>query len=250
MNVVVDGLLTHYELNGKGKLVLLLHGWGDGIKSWAGLRAALSRGYQVLAVDLPGFGASQAPKEPWNLDNYAHFIKALLGKLELDQPYAAIGHSNGGAVVIRAISLGAVHPQKLVLLAASGVRAQNRPRALVLSSLAKTGKAATIWLPRRHRQALRERLYHAAGSDMLVMPELQQTYKRIIRQDVQADAATITIPTLLVYGADDTATPISHGRRYEKLIKNSRLLMVPDAGHFLHLDRPEQVRDLVEEFLK
>src|SRR4051812_17635719 len=113
--------MTNYQLSGKGKLVLLLHGWGDSAEGLGDLAKRLSRHYQVLVADLPGFGATQAPRDIWDLDNYAEFIESLLIKLELKQPYAVIGHSNGGALAIRAISLGRLKPQKLVLLAASGV---------------------------------------------------------------------------------------------------------------------------------
>ncbi|MGH7193731.1 MAG: alpha/beta fold hydrolase, partial [Candidatus Saccharimonadales bacterium] len=95
MNVVVDNLLTDYSLSGKGRLVLLLHGWGDSSKGLAGLQRRLSDGYEVLALDLPGFGGTQAPADVWNLDDYARFVAAALKKLKLGQPYAVIGHSNG-----------------------------------------------------------------------------------------------------------------------------------------------------------
>lgn len=67
MNIVVDNLLTNYTLSGKGKLVLVLHGWGDSVRGVAGLQKALSADYKVLALDLPGFGGSQAPTSAWDL---------------------------------------------------------------------------------------------------------------------------------------------------------------------------------------
>src|SRR5580700_3237923 len=122
MQVVVDNLLTNCELTGKGKLVLLLHGWGDSLQGLQQLHTQLAKHYRVLSVDMPGFGATEAPKDVWSLDNYSHFVADLIKKLELPSPYAAIGHSNGGAVVIRAVSLGAIAPERIVLLAASGIR--------------------------------------------------------------------------------------------------------------------------------
>jgi pimeloyl-ACP methyl ester carboxylesterase len=249
MQIVVDDLLTNYQLSGSGKLVLLLHGWADSSKGLANLQTQLSKHYQVLAVDLPGFGASQIPKDSWNLDNYARFLGALLQKLALPQPYAVVGHSNGGAIAIRALSLKTIQPQKLVLLAASGVRNQQGLRKRALSAVAKTGNLATIWLPKRYRQRLRSRLYQAAGSDMLVVPELEDTFKQTVAQDVQADAATITIPTLLVYASADQAAPVSYGKRYHQLMPQSRLEIIEGAGHFVHLDEPEKVQKLIEEFL-
>lgn len=250
MQIVVDELLTHYELAGKGKLVVLLHGWGDQSQGLSGLRRRLAGHYRVLSPDLPGFGGSQPPDGVWDLDDYAAFVANLLTKLDLKQPYAVIGHSNGGALAIRAAALGAVRPRKLVLLAASGIRGGQRAKRLTLKIIAKVGDAATLWLPERYRQALRRSLYGAAGSDMLVMPELQETFKRTVRQDVQADAATIELPVLLIYGEDDRAVPLEHGRTYARLMPNSRLAVIKRAGHFLHLDQPAEVETLIEEFLK
>jgi pimeloyl-ACP methyl ester carboxylesterase len=101
VNIVVDDILTFYELTGKGKLLVLLHGWGDSSKGLRLLQTELAKHYKVLAVDLPGFGASEPPKNAWRLDDYANFVAALLAKLKIGSPYAIIGHSNGGAVAIR-----------------------------------------------------------------------------------------------------------------------------------------------------
>jgi pimeloyl-ACP methyl ester carboxylesterase len=250
VNIVVDNLLTNYKLAGKGRLVLLLHGWGDSSAGVAKLQEDLSAGYQVLALDLPGFGGTQAPAAAWDLDDYSRFVAGALEKLELKQPYAVIGHSNGGALAVRAVSMGVLKPRKLVLLAASGVRTNSQAKRLFLKIVAKTGNAATLWMPERYRRGLRKSLYGAAGSDMLVAPHLQVTFKKTVRQDVQGDAASIDTPTLLIYAAEDKAIPLADGRQYRDLIRGSRLEVIPEAGHFLHTDQPEKVAALIREFLK
>ena len=250
MQVVVDGLLTQYDLSGKGKLVVLLHGWGDDMRTFGALKTELSSKFQVLLFDLPGFGGTQPPQEVWDLDNYSLFTKNLLNKLDLKQPYAVIGHSNGGAIAIRAISLKLLHPHKLVLLAAAGVRTGGGARRLILKVIAKTGKAATIWMPAKYRRGLRKSLYGVAGSDMLVVPQLQETFKKSVRQDVQADAASISIPALLIYGAKDRAVPVAYGRRYQQLLGDAKLEVLDASGHFVHHDKPVELSSLVMEFLR
>jgi pimeloyl-ACP methyl ester carboxylesterase len=250
VNVIVDQLLVNYRLTGKGRLILMLHGWGDSAKGLQGLEKSLIDNYQVLNIDLPGFGGSQAPNEPWNLDNYSFFLESLINKLELPQPYGVIGHSNGASIALRAVSLGKLEPKKLVLLAAAGLREGNGLRRFLLMLLAKIGNLATVWLPERYRRSLRSSLYNAAGSDMLVAPELQETFKRTVRQDVKSDAENIKLPTLLIYARNDQATPLENGELYHSLIKDSRLEVIDDAGHFVHLDQPEKVANIVKEFLK
>lgn len=249
MQAVVNDLLTHYELQGTGKLVLFLHGWGDASSGSVALQKELAKNYKVLAPDLPGFGKTQLPPEGWDLDNYASFVGALLDKLDLEQPYAVIGHSNGGAVAVRSIAMDTLKPEKLVLLAASGVRAGKTLRKAMMQTLAKLGNVATIGMPERYRKALRKQLYKSAGSDMMTVESMQDTFKKIIRQDVQAEAAEITQPTLLIFGADDKDVPPHMAERYKQLIKDSRLEMLPNTGHFVHLDKPEQTITLIKEFL-
>lgn len=248
MQVVVNDLLTNYELAGSGQLLLFLHGWGDNSAGSTVLRQRLAQKYQVLAPDLPGFGKTQAPKTAWTLDDYAEFVQTLLHKLDLGQPYAVLGHSNGGAIAIRAIALDTLQPQKLILLAAAGIRSGNTARKVFLQILAKLGNIATIGLPERYRKSLRKQLYRASGSDMLVVENMQDTFKNTVKQDVQADAAEVTQPTLLIFGKTDTAVPPQMGQRYHDLIKGSELHML-SAGHFVHLDQPQQTAQLIEDFL-
>lgn len=250
MQVVVDSLLTHYEKSGHGKkTILLLHGWGDSLATFKQLQTTLAKSYGVISLDLPGFGASQAPKAVWNLNDYATFLSNFLQKIDNSLVYAVVAHSNGGALAIVGISQHKLVADKLVLLAASGIRDRQNMRRFITKIVAKAGKLLTFWLPEHHKQRLRKKLYGTVGSDMLVAPHLVETFKQTVRQDVQADATHLTIPTLLIYGADDTATPPEYGRTYQRLIKGSRLEIVDGAEHFVHHDRPEQVEQLIEGFL-
>lgn len=249
MQIVVDGLMTHYQKQGSGKIVLLLHGWGDRLETFASLLPELGN-YTVVSLDLPGFGTTQEPETTWNLDDYASFLKHFLEKVGTSDVYAVVGHSNGGALAIRALAKNDVAPQKLILLAASGVRDTAKLRRLVIKAIAKTGKVATFWLPQNRRQKLQKKLYGTVGSDMFVTPKLQETFKQTVRQDVQIDAAKLTLPVLLIYGDQDTATPLDPiGNRLHKNITNSRLEIIPGADHFVHQSQPKQVVKLIREFL-
>jgi pimeloyl-ACP methyl ester carboxylesterase len=249
MQIVVDQLLTNYHLAGNGKLVVLVHGWGDSSKSWAALQAELAKQYQVLAFDLPGFGGTQAPTDDWGLDHYALFAAGLVKKLGL-QPYALIGHSNGGAIALRGLSTGTLKASKLVLLASAGIRNQHNGRNRVLRVAAKTTKALIKPLPQRMQRKLRGTAYKKIGSDMLVAEHLQETFKRVVTDDVRADAKHVTIPSLLIYGTQDTATPLRYGELLQAALPHAKLETIAGAGHFVYLDEPVQVLDLIEEFLR
>ena len=248
MQSIVQQLATSYQRHGRGRQLLVLHGWGDDSRSWQVFAKQLSRSYEVVLVDLPGFGGSEAPKSAWGLTEYATFVADFAAKAGL-KPYAILGHSNGGAIALRAAAQRLLLPDKLILLASAGIReSSNRKTALRL--LAKAGKLAAAPLPSRMRQKLRRSLYRAAGSDMLLAEHMQETFKRVVGEDVRADASSVTIPTLLVYGEDDTATPVRYGQLLADCIKGSRLERVPGAGHFLQVDKPELVGQLIREFLQ
>ena len=250
MQVIVDSLLTSYEVHGKGKLVLLLHGWGDSAVGLKKLQADLSKKYKVIALDLPGFGATQPSDSAWGLDDYAYFVSHFLAKIDASDLRAIVGHSNGGAIAIRGMARGWLSADALVLLASSGIRGEYKGRIKVLRMITKAGKALTSPLPKAVKQKLRKKVYATAGSDMLVAEHLQETFKKVVTDDVRADAAHLTLPTLLMYGDKDDATPIAHAMLLHEAIRGSKLEVLPGAGHFVHVDEPEKVAQLIEGFLK
>jgi pimeloyl-ACP methyl ester carboxylesterase len=110
--------------------------------------------------------------------------------------------------------------------------------------MAKLGKAITV-LPglRRLRGRLRQRLYQAAGStDYLYAGPLRQIFLNTINEDLQADAARITVPTKLIWGEYDTEAPVADGRLLAARIPQATLHIIPSAGHFVYVDAPRTSR--------
>lgn len=249
MTIIVDGMSVHYEQRGKGPLLVWLHGWGDSLKTFTGLQSSLT-GYTSLTVDLPGFGASDAPKEAYDLEAYARFLKTFLHKLGTDKPYAVVGHSNGGAIAIKALASGLVEVDRLVLLASSGVRTPYNGRKKAVRLLVKTAKLPTKILPGRAQRAIRRKVYDKLGSDMLVAEHLQETFKNIVSEDMTHEAAMIDCPTLLIYGSQDKATPVDYGQLFERQIEESRLVVIESADHFLHVTHTAAVSREIKDFLK
>jgi pimeloyl-ACP methyl ester carboxylesterase len=250
MQVVVDGLLTNYELSGSGKLVVMIHGWGSDIKSFGSLQRDLSKSYQTLSLDLPGMGDTSQPEDNWNLDDFASFVSNIISKLNLKNPYAIIGHSNGGAIAVKIVSKKLAKPQKLILLASSGVRDKQTAKKKVLATLAKTGKKSLLFLPKGSQDRVKNRLYSSIGSEGLLIPGLEQTFRNIVNEDIQDIARSIKVPTLLIYGESDTSTPPEYGEALASSIEKSKLKIIDGAGHFVQLDQPSRVISLVRRFLK
>lgn len=251
MQVVVNNILTTYYETGSGnKTIVLLHGWADSHKTFSRLQSDLQPKYRAISIDLPGHGGTQSPSDPWGLDEYADFTANLLQKIGADNPYAFIGHSNGGAIAIRGLATGRLKSEKLVLLASAGIRNKQNARKLVLKTIAKTGKVATFALPKSVKSQLRQKLYQAAGSDMLVAEHLEETFKKTVEQDILKDAQGLKIPALLIYGSIDTDTPPEYGQLLHKALRGSKLTILQGSGHFVHHEQAEEVSREILEFLQ
>lgn len=250
MQVIVDHLGTEYKDSGKGKVVLFLHGWGDSQETFKQLRSDLRGQYRVVSLDLPGFGKTEPPRLAWDLDDYAQFVAEFLKKKKIDKTYAIIGHSNGGAIAIRGLSKGYLQAERLVLLASAGVRLRQQKRKLVLKAIAKTGKVVSRPLPESTRDKLRTKLYDVAQSDMLKVRHMEETFRKTVSHDVQADAAKLQVPTLLIYGEQDQDTPPIIGEIFHNKFPNATFEVIGEAGHFIHLEQPEYVYASVKRFLR
>lgn len=250
MNIVIDGLLINYASTGSGKKVLLcLHGWGDSSKTFESLARQLDSDYQIIAPDLPGFGGSETPREPWQLDDFASFAASFAGKLGI-VPYGVIGHSNGGAIAIRALASHKLHAQKLVLLASAGIRRPSSLRNRGFSMLAKPAKLVLKAAPRSTQKRIKQKFYKAIGSDYMVAEHMQQTFRNIVSTDVLEDAKKLQVPAILIYGQDDSSTPPAYGKLFSEAISGSALHVIENTGHFVHQEQVYKVADQVKGFLR
>lgn len=246
MKCIVNGLAVEYEEQGSGAATLMLHGWGDTLHTFDALAGMLPG--RVVRADLPGFGASDAPKSSWTLDDYVHFVKAFIQKLEI-KPDILIGHSLGGRILIKGLSTGTLGARKAVLIASAGVAQRNTFRNASLGFLAKIGRAVTAVPPLTLlRDGLRRYLYQRIGSDYFSAGPLRATFVNIIKEDLSSVAKTVPVPTLIVWGANDATTPLSEGKKLHVLIHASVFRVIPGAGHFVHQEKPREVSGIIREF--
>lgn len=251
MQVIVNDLVVSYSRSGEGPITVLLHGWADSANTFSKLLPLLEPYFTVVSIDLAGFGGSQAPKKAWGLNNYAEHVRDILQKISImpNDITVLLGHSNGGAIAITAIANNYIRPKKLVLLASAGVRTGKTSKKIALIAAAKAGKIATLILPKRQRAKLRKKFYGAVGSDLLVAEHMQESFKKIVKQDVLHLAERLHLPTLLVYGELDTATPVTYGQILQNTIAGSELRVVQNADHFLHQNHADQVAAYIRSFM-
>jgi pimeloyl-ACP methyl ester carboxylesterase len=251
MNIVVDSQMLNYNDIGSGKVIILLHGWGSSLQSFSDVANELAKTYRVISIDFPGFGSSPRPHDDWHVQEYAICLQGFLEKLSL-HPHALIGHSFGGRVVLKSVGKKYIHPAKVVLIGSAGVKPVLTNRQLLLKLSAKIGKKVTS-LPvlNKLQFRLRRQLYKKVGAtDYLKANEMQAIFLNVINEDLKNDAEKITQPGLLIYGEDDHDTPVADAQKLHTAIKNSELIIVPNAGHYVHIDAYKSVIELVKDFLK
>jgi len=252
MNVLVNNIPTHYRDEGNGPVILMLHGWGSDLTSFDSLATWAKDKYRVLRLDLPGFGKTPFTVDgSWRLDDYIKFVTLFLNKLDIDKLDVILGHSMGGRIAMKAVGNNALKPEKVILLASHGL-SEKSTRKTMYKLTAKIGKAATLVLPKRQREKLKRRLYKSAGSDDYInaSEEMKGTFKNLVNEDLKDSAARITKPTLLVYGTEDTTTPLEMGEVFAEQIEGSSLRVIKGAGHYIHVDAFDEVTKAIKEFLK
>lgn len=248
METIVDDLYVRYTSEGEGSLILMLHGWSDTMHTFDAIIRDLS-GYRIMRLDLPGFGASERPKTTWGVEEYARFVLAFCKKLEC-QPDVLVGHSFGGRVIIKGVGEGLLQPKKIILIASAGVARKKTWRNDVLRIVAKIGKAITSVPPlSRVRYQIRKRLYAKIGSDYFAAGSMCDIFLKVIAEDLLQYARKINVPTLLIWGRNDASTPLADGERIHEAIAGSQLIIIDDASHFVHQEKPHEVAALIQSFI-
>lgn len=251
MIIKIDNIDINYIVEGTGAPIILLHGWGGCIDSWYPITEHLKKDFRVYVLDLPGFGKSDRPKEAIGIKDYALLISLFINKLKINNP-VVVGHSFGGSV---AAVLSAFYPQqvlRLVLTEASGIRIKSIKLAFI-QLLAEGGKNLfNLPLLKHFHSVGRNILYNTLlkESDYYSAGDLKEILKKIISEDIRDLIKKINIPTLLIWGKNDKATPLWQGELLHSLIPNSKLVVIPNCGHFAYLENPESFLEEVEKFIK
>lgn len=249
----VDGLRVNYKQAGEGKPLLLLHGWGSSSDSWVKVQQMLGeRGYQVIVPDLPGFGKTPAPSTVWGVEEYAEFANAFAEKVGLTK-FVLAGHSFGGQT---AIQFAVEHPEKLeklILIAAAGVRRTPGVFKKLMVAVAKLVSFLLYLVPFEDlRNNIKNAMYMAIRRRdyMKTQGIMRDVFKKVITQDLTAKFSQIKAPTLLIWGDKDQMTPIQDAHLTQELIPNSKLEIIPGAKHALNFQAPEVLAQKILEFLQ
>ena len=252
MNITINGLNIEYTEQGSGTPVLMLHGWGSTYKFYEKIISALSDRCRVVAVHFPGCGNSETMAEPWNLDDYCDFVLKFMDAVNLKDPIM-IGHSHGGRVILKMTAEKLVNPPKIVLLDSAGLIPKKTVRQkLRLKSFKTIKRVLTLPVIENYSGSLLEKARNHYGSaDYNAAPEvLRKTLVSLVNTDLRDIVHNISCPTLLIWGENDTDTPLESAKILESLIKDAGLCVYENAGHFAFFEQIGKTIAILNSFIK
>jgi pimeloyl-ACP methyl ester carboxylesterase len=234
----IRNIKINYKQYGKGEDVVLLHGWGQNIEMMKPLGDSLADHYRVTIIDLPGFGLSKEPLYAFTIFDYTEVVHELLMELKIDNPIM-MGHSFGGRISIVYASKYKVN--KLVLFGSPCVRHEYKS---IKQSILKALKKVKLFTPlvnfmKKHTGSVDYRNASPMMRDILV---------KTVNQDLSENAKKIKCPTLLIWGENDEAVPVSEAKELDNLLMDSALIILPGT-HYCYLENLNQVVNILYNFI-
>lgn len=241
------GIKLYYFVIGKGKPLLFLPG-GLRVSTYLQNIHMLSTYYQVIALDLPGFGKSSTPDSVWELEDYAHLLSKFLDFLTFPR-VRVVGHSYGGGVGLYLAMRQRVI--RLVVFSPMGVASNHNPVVFFFNVLVT--KSINDFLSMKTNR-MRSFVFNNAISTVTenfsnAKKMAQITYKVLYRQTTQEDLQKIKIPVKLIWGHSDELFPVANGNYLQRYTKKSTLEIVK-GNHDWWTIHPELGVEKVKAFLK
>ncbi|MBR3885765.1 MAG: alpha/beta hydrolase [Clostridia bacterium] len=238
----------HYLKFGNSKrFIVFLHGWGADLNSFLWLKDYFFGEYSLIFLDFDGFGKTGEPKEALNLFDYVLNLKKLLDNFDIEE-ICFVAHSFGGRVAIKYLFYFQFCFKKvnLCLVDSAGIL----PRR-TLSYKLKVSQFKRLKRKALLNDKFKIKLEKFGSSDYKVLsPVMKKTFVNIVNEDLTKFAKFLKCETLIVWGENDKETKPYMARKFNKLIKNSKLVFLKNAGHFSFLEKKEEFIIILDTFLK
>lgn len=247
MGIVVNKMLINYEVTGEGNPVIIMHGWGQNLDIMYSVVKSLGNDYKVYNIDLPGFGESDEPNYEFTIDDYVSFLNEFININKIKKPII-IGHSFGCRIAIK-YAAKSDNVKALILTGAAGLKPKRNARYYVSVYTYKFFKQFKDFPFLKHY--IREMMENSGSVDYRnSSPIMKKVLINAVNEDLVDSVAQIKVPTLLVFGANDTATPVWMGEKMNSLIDGSKLVVYDNAGHYAYLERADLFEKDILKFLK
>jgi len=267
--VEVEGRRLNYVDIGEGDAtpVLFVHGLAGQWQNWLENIPRVAQERRVLALDLPGHGQSEMPREKISIQGYGRAVDAFLEALGVDKVHV-VGNSMGGFVASELAIQFPARVDRLVLVSAAGISNANlyMAPALTVGRIAQTLTTATA---ARHRSMAKRRLTRhvaialVARHPSLLKPDLvweglmkgagkasfPDAFRANLDYDFRDRLPDIEAPTLVVWGEKDSVLSVRDTDEFERMIDDARKVVMEDTGHVPMVERPRAFNEMLLGFL-
>lgn len=250
--IEVFGLKISYSDTGYGKNILILHGWGSRHTSWIEVqRNLVKKGFRVIVPDLPGFGKSEEPINLWGLKEYSEFVREFAKVVNIEK-YAIAGHSFGGRI---AIDYSTRYPEdfkRLILISAAGVVRRRKIRTKILLIFTKIGNFVFSLPALSFARAYVTKIWYTLSGEKdyyRASHMMKAIMQKVLDEELKSYLPNIFVPTLILWGEKDVATPLSDGIIIHENIPKSSLHVFKGMPHALNFKNPDGIAEKIVEFL-
>lgn len=266
--IAVAGMQVHLRDEGPRDdqtPLVLLHGTSSSLHTWEGWTQALKGQKRIIRFDMPAFGLTGPdPDGDYSIENYVAFVTAVLDQLGV-QNFAIAGNSLGGYI---AWATALEHPERvsrLILVDASGYPYKSSSVPLAFR-IARTPVLASLLGPVLPRSIVENSVANVYGDPTKVTPELVDRYydlatrvgnrQALVQRFNQTQPGPLAdrvvelkMPTLIIWGGKDYLIPLEQGKRFNREIAGSQLVVFPELGHVPQEEGPLQTVAVVKTFL-
>ena len=253
MKLNIDDLSVNYTVKGSGDYIFLLHGWGANLELFKNIADIMSEAYTVVSLDFPGYGQSDEPKDAWDILRYAEFVIAFIKHFNCDK-VILLGHSFGGRVIIKMSNIPDLPflIDKIILVDTAGIMPKRTLKYKIKIRIYKTGRFILNMpsIKKLFPDALENYRKKMGSSDYANASEImRRVLVKTVNEDLTPLLENITAPTLLIWGENDTDTPVSDGKLMEQKIPGAGLVVLKGAGHYSFLEQPYAFGRVIKSFL-
>jgi len=231
------------------KVCVMMHGWNGKAESFHIVVPELMKvlpGYRFIAVDAPGFGESDTPKKAWGWEEYTDFLEAFLSITDIT-PDLFFGHSYGARTILHLAERGGT-AAPLVILGAPAVRLPMKLHRKIIINIAPLFRYIKKFLPQKLYKFIVGKILRAhVWAD--TPPVMRASMSLVSATGSMQHLDKITNKVLLIWGKNDTYTPIKSGELLHKQLPNSELLVLSDARHGTHYTHAKAIAQRAQEFM-
>ena len=240
----IDNILVEYDYkNVSEKCIIFLHGFGGNLNNFSYFAKIFNNfGYSTLNINLTDFGFKKLPKF-FNIYDYSEIVFKLIKSLNIKN-YNLVGHSFGGRIsLILASQYNCIN--KLILVDSAGLKPK-----FSLKTKSKILKYKFYKFLVSKNIIKKEKLNSFGSSDYKNLPDnLKAVFNNVIKEDLTYLLKNVNNKTLIIFGKNDKDTPVYMAKKLHKNIKNSKLVIFNDAGHYSYLNESQKFINLVKLFL-